>query len=154
MVETLGVLLSCDHSSAKFPVILKVLHFHLDGYEQWLHFLATKPDESVNVVEKFLVASLDEQNAFAANLHSILKQACLEVQHQTLDGVRLVGTLRVIFLFMSLDCVGVPQQQDTCWALVTLLNIHTHNFSNMSEGEKQLKNSIIKWLLKVCFGLS
>ncbi|KAI5078338.1 hypothetical protein GOP47_0006009 [Adiantum capillus-veneris] len=148
MVETLDVLLSCEHSSAKFPVILKVLHFHLDGYDQWLQFLAAKSDESVKAVERFLVASVDEQSVFSASLHSILKQAHLEVLHQTLDDVRLLGSLRMIFLFMSLDCVRGPQKQDICQALVTLLNMHIDNLQNILEGEKQLKSYIIKWLLK------
>lgn len=148
MVETLDVLLSSEHSSARLPVILKVLHFHLCGYEQWLHFLASRSEESMSNVQKFLVASVDEQKAFATNVHGILKKACLEVQHQKLNDIMLLGSLRMISLLTSLECVRVSKLPDISWALVAILNTH---INDLSEEDRPLKKSIIEWALKVGF---
>ncbi|KAH7276851.1 hypothetical protein KP509_39G024500 [Ceratopteris richardii] len=148
MVETLDGLLSCERSSATFQVILRVLHFHLDSCGQWLQFLGSRSEKLMNTVEGFLIASMNEQETFATSLPNFMMRACLEIQNQALDEVMLLGSLRMIAFLMPLDCSVLPQQQDFCWALVEILTARTQNLSSISQSEKPLQKSVIKWVLK------
>ena len=159
VINALDTLLGSEHCSARFPVISRLLHFHLNDYDRWVQFLASRSEKSIKNLQRFLTASPDDHKEFIGKFKNMVNKALQELDLHESNASMLLGSLRLISLFLSFEAVMIQISNERINTIISILMNYIGELKPLTD-RKEIKKCIIMWILKVgnqlsvCFTLA
>jgi hypothetical protein len=148
-VELLDTLLASEHGSARAPFISRLLHFHLNSYDQWLQFLSNRSEKCIKDLRRFLTINPDDTKEFFGKFKDVVHKAFDELHLLESKESMLLGALRLIALFLSPETVTIQTSNERISTITSIFVNYVGELCKPSADGKEMKKCIITWILKV-----